>query len=692
MSSFSSAQFETTPIQVDRQDSTAGKRLLAVTGATGFLGSEILKVGSYELQVVGLARSASPTDFPVQRVDFESISSTTFHGVEQVIHTIGLAHQFGRRADNRQGFEQTNVDLTRRTAVAAAEAGVRHFILISSVAVYGSGEVSRTELDDCRPQGNYGETKLAGEQAAIAALQNTTTKLTILRLATLYGPGDRGNVHRLIQGLRRGTFPSIGKGDNFKTLLHVRDAALACLKVAETFSVSDADNPNSSAVEIFNVAASPVLMREIVQEICGALKISAPRFKVKEELAREVVNIADLVFRHRGAGAKLKTLVHKWLRDDLYDGQKFNLRFSFAPSTSLTDGIRSQVKAYLLQIQTRPAITFQRVFDIVLATVLLLIFAIPMLILTLAVRLTSPGPAVYWSQRVGRNNRIFLMAKFRSMRIDTPQLATHLLSDSKRWITPIGQFLRKSSLDELPQLWNILVGHMSFVGPRPALFNQHDLIALRNARAVTGLRPGITGWAQINGRDELSLPEKVEFDRQYLRQRSLWFDLKIMAHTAFKVIRREGIRQADQPSDDSRFTLMQRGTTALILTTDSTLSATAQALESIARQQASRATLINLRDLKCIPEVLLACARGYRLCLIVVRKQMFAGELLARCEAAALAVKVVELDELAPDQTAASVQRLRDDSLIVGDWLLHLGEPESQFNIRSWPESSGGGR
>ncbi|MEQ1904588.1 MAG: sugar transferase [Pirellulaceae bacterium] len=689
MSSQPSTQFETSAIQDERQVSESREPVLAVTGATGFLGSEILKVGSNSLRVVGLGRTASLADPSVQRVDFETISPSAFQGVDQVIHTIGLAHQFGRRADNRTAFEQTNVDLTRRTAVAAAEAGVRHFILISSVAVYGSGEVSRTELDPCLPQGNYGETKLAGEQAAINTLNDTATKLTILRLATLYGPGDRGNVHRLINGLRRGTFPSIGKGENQKTLLHVRDAAIACLKVAEAFSTSDI-NAQQPAVEVFNVAAPPVRMREIVQEICSSLQISPPRFKLKEKLARDVVNLADLVFRHRGAGAKLKGLVHKWLRDDLYDGQRFNSRFSFSPSISLADGIRSQIKAYRLQSQAKPALSFQRTFDIVLAALLLLIFAIPMLIVTVAVRLTSPGPAVYWSKRVGRGNRHFSMAKFRSMRIDTPQLATHLLGDSKRWITPIGQFLRKSSLDELPQLWNILVGNMSFVGPRPALFNQHDLIAWRTVRGVAGLRPGITGWAQINGRDELSIPEKVEFDRQYHRRRSLWFDLKIIALTALKVIRRDGIRQADQPCDESLFTVMQRGKNVLLLTTDTTLPATAQALETLSRHQSSGATLINVRDVKQIPEILSAHARGHRLCLMVVRKQTFADDFLARCETAVLAVKIVALDELQTDQSAAAAQRLRADSLIVGDWLQHLGGPENRANVKPLPENRRG--
>ena len=163
------------------------------------------------------------------------------------------------------------------------------------------------------------------------------------------------------------------------------------------------------------------------------------------------------------------------------------------------------------------------------------------MITALAVRLTSPGPVLYWSERVGRHNRIFKMPKFRSMRIDTPAVATHLLQNPDQWLTPIGSFLRKSSLDELPQLWSILKGDMSFVGPRPALFNQDDLIALRTERGVHELVPGLTGWAQVNGRDELPIPQKVALDAEYLQRQSLQFDLKILWMTVLKVLARDGV-------------------------------------------------------------------------------------------------------------------------------------------------------
>lgn len=184
----------------------------------------------------------------------------------------------------------------------------------------------------------------------------------------------------------------------------------------------------------------------------------------------------------------------------------------------------------------------KRALDIMLSALLVSLLSPFLLVLALAIKMTSRGSVLHWSKRVGRNNVIFRMPKFRSMRIDTPQLPTHLLSDPEEYLTPMGSFLRRSSLDELPQLFSILVGDLSFVGPRPALFNQEDLIELRTERGIHLLVPGLTGWAQVNGRDELPIPDKVGFDYEYLRSRSFKFDLQIMAMTIFKVARREGVR------------------------------------------------------------------------------------------------------------------------------------------------------
>ncbi len=183
----------------------------------------------------------------------------------------------------------------------------------------------------------------------------------------------------------------------------------------------------------------------------------------------------------------------------------------------------------------------KRLFDIVLGLVLIVVFSPLMLLIAIIIKLSSKGPVLFWSKRVGRNSVLFTMPKFRTMHIDTPNVATHLLKESSSYITWIGSFLRKSSLDELPQLWSILCGKMSFIGPRPALFNQDDLISLRKQEGVDQLYPGLTGWAQINGRDELSIPEKVELDKYYLRNKSFFLDLKILFITFFIIFDKQGI-------------------------------------------------------------------------------------------------------------------------------------------------------
>ena len=183
----------------------------------------------------------------------------------------------------------------------------------------------------------------------------------------------------------------------------------------------------------------------------------------------------------------------------------------------------------------------KQIFDLLLCVTILMLLVVLMLLIAITVRLTSKGPALFWSDRVGRNNKVFKMPKFRSMRIDTPVVATHLLDNPIIYLSPIGGFLRHSSLDELPQLFSVLKGDMSFVGPRPALHNQDDLIALRSEIGVDKLLPGITGWAQVNGRDELSISDKVALDEEYLNRQSFWFDMKILWITFLKVLKRDGV-------------------------------------------------------------------------------------------------------------------------------------------------------
>jgi O-antigen biosynthesis protein WbqP len=182
-----------------------------------------------------------------------------------------------------------------------------------------------------------------------------------------------------------------------------------------------------------------------------------------------------------------------------------------------------------------------RIFNLILSLITGLILFLPFLFICLLVKITSPGPVIHWSKRIGKHNKPFLMPKFRTMQLDTPQIATHLLTDGKNYLTPIGSFLRKTSLDEIPQLLPVITGEMNLVGPRPALFNQYDLIELRGKYKIDTIAPGVTGWAQINGRDELSIVEKVKYDKEYCEKRNLFFDIKIIILTVFKVFFRVGI-------------------------------------------------------------------------------------------------------------------------------------------------------
>ena len=184
----------------------------------------------------------------------------------------------------------------------------------------------------------------------------------------------------------------------------------------------------------------------------------------------------------------------------------------------------------------------KKILDLLLSIAVFLLLVIPMLLISISVRISSKGPVLYWSDRIGKNNKIFKMPKFRSMLIGAPTVATHLLDNPASYLSPVGDFLRRSSLDELPQLFSVLKGDMSFVGPRPALYNQDDLITLRTEKGVDKLLPGITGWAQVNGRDELSIPDKVALDVEYLNRQSFWFDIKILWMTFLRVVKRDGVR------------------------------------------------------------------------------------------------------------------------------------------------------
>lgn len=548
-------------VATNARASVADRVLL--TGARGFLGRAIARQLA-QLQIACTATSrgaddaASGNDDAMYRSVAADLCSDTipnelWDGVREVIHTAGLAHQFGDRAHDVAAFERLNSKATERLVQLAIERGVEHFVLVSTVAVYGDGSETTagrcTEHTACHPQGPYATSKYSGEQAAIELARNSTMRLTVLRMTTIYGEGDRGNTDRLLRVLDAGRFVSIGEGKNVKSLIHLHDAARACVAVLD--GCDDRRSQDESNVNVYNVSAEPVPMADVVSGLAVALGKRPSRWYVPVAPVKLVSRLLAVLSGGKGRLGRLHETIGKWLRSDLVDASKFRDRFGFQTEVLLSQGLVRQVQEYRRNnpfIKRVPVL--KRAFDFVLAVMLCVVFAVPMLCCFLAVRLTSKGPAIYWSQRVGINQRPFWMAKFRSMQTGTPSVATHLLTDSKSFITPVGRVLRKTSLDELPQLWNIVKGEMSFVGPRPALESQTIVNTLRAERGVARWLPGITGWAQINGRDELQCEEKVEFDYQYCQRWSLAFDLKIILLTAWKVFAREGVTQADEQSTE----------------------------------------------------------------------------------------------------------------------------------------------
>ena len=566
--------------------SDTSQNTILVTGASGFLGSEIVRQcnsNNQQVRSIGRRQQDHPDYHSLDLVS-DQIPTELFANVHTVIHSAGLAHQFGKSANDRQRFFAVNADATEKTIRASAANGVRHFVLVSSSGVYGPSEHLRDENSECNPQGHYADSKFAAEEKAIAAAKETGIHLTILRMTTLYGEGDHGNMNRLIKAIDSGKFVQIGDGYNRKNFIHKSDAAHACLIIASS---------QPSKITTYNVGTSSVAMNQVLDGIIGALECKPP-IRVPSFIASSISGIAAAVCLGKGPFAGLNRSIKKWLSNDEFSTEKFQSEFGFSGEVTLEEGLARQVSAYRSsQAEGQSSLKkasgseigkpakvsiFKRFFDVLLCLFLIAIFAVPMLIIAALVKLTSKGPAFYWSERVGKNNKLFPMAKFRSMRTDAPEVATHLLGDSKSWITPLGRIMRKTSLDELPQLWNILAGHMSFVGPRPALHNQEDLNELRTALGVNEIRPGITGLAQISGRDELLISEKVEFDRQYMKRQSFLFDLNMIVKTALAVILKKDVKQAD---DDSivPYVVLREGTGECVIATPKTISAVALATD-----------------------------------------------------------------------------------------------------------------
>lgn len=541
---------------------------LFLTGASGFLGAAILRE-ALRLKISVVATGRTLPDFldgqfpqlhdevryfACDLVDgIEAKGNSLIQNCEVAIHAAGLAHQFGKSGADEAKFHDVNVVAACNVAHACGMAKMRRLVLVSSVGVYGPGEGKRSELSPCNPRGFYSESKLACEREVSKVCESFGLELVILRMATIFGEGDRGNMQRLIETINQVPMPFIGNGKNLKSLIHVEDAASACVTASFASDLGAnriSDASHSSHQLTFNVTNDPVSMVSIVHEIRQVLGKSDRIFKIPGFIFRVPLSCLSIVPFLGSFAKRISATISKWQNDDAYDGSKFRKTFCFHPLIDFRAGIRRQVRDFQRRIVSERQPCFYRGMDILLSIISLVALSVPMLAIALIVKFSSRGPILYTSSRYGRANKIFRMPKFRTMKVDAPQLATHLLGDPLVWLTPFGGVLRKLSLDELPQIFSVLKGDMSFVGPRPALFNQTDLILLRDFAGVTKLRPGITGWAQVNGRDELSIPEKVVYDQYYLERRSLGLYVKVVVRTLWQAAIGTGVATHGGKNED----------------------------------------------------------------------------------------------------------------------------------------------
>jgi lipopolysaccharide/colanic/teichoic acid biosynthesis glycosyltransferase/nucleoside-diphosphate-sugar epimerase len=509
-----------------------------VTGANGFVGRPFLKLlnSTRSINAIGSLRRAeklADTKEPfvvVGDINAQTDWSFALAGVQVVVHTAACVHVMADMAvDTLEKFQFVNVQGTLNLARQASSAGVQRFVFVSSIKVNGDSTKPgfRFKAEDTPvPLDAYGASKMEAEQGLLDIALQTGMEVVIIRPPLVYGPGVKANFATIIRLLKRGVPLPLGAINNQRSLVSLHNLMhllVTCLThpaaANQTFLVSDGEDVSTTdllrrmgqvmsrparlvpvPVNLLKLGAVMLGRQDLIQRLCGSLQVDI-------EKTRRLLDWTPPI--------------------SLDEGLKLTVTMNSGDKSALN----SRGEKYWMK----------RLFDLLLGISATLILSALLLLVALVVRLTSAGPVIYWSNRMGRHNKLFKMPKFRTMQVGTPSIATHLISHVDQHLTPIGSFLRKSSLDELPQLWSIVVGDMSFVGPRPALFNQDDLIALRMHHGVDKLVPGLTGWAQVNGRDALSIPVKVQYELEYLHKQSFWFDMKILGLTFLKVVRRVGV-------------------------------------------------------------------------------------------------------------------------------------------------------
>jgi len=500
-----------------------------ISGASGFVGRALCadlidrghSVVPWLRKLTGLTNEYVLPDL----LDVMSVEEA-MKGCDVFVHLAARVHQIGDDPhQSRAQYQIVNKDLTMSLARAALKAGAKHFVFISSVKVAGemspSGKPFHEEISPS-PQDPYGQSKLEAENELLDFASKSGMVVTILRPPLIYGPGVKANFLSLMNWLSYSLPMPFRLIKNKRSFLYVGNLVSAIARCIEVSPRSSGLYFVSDGVDLSSHELGAVLCKTL-----GSAHLSLP-------IPAYLLKFLGLCI---GKGPQISRL----LGSLQVDSSAFRNDFDWTPPSTLEDGIEHTANWFGKQRRIKRMNRIKRVTDLFLSSVALCLLFIPLIAVALMVKLTSKGPVLYWSDRVGVGNGIFRMPKFRSMKVGTPVVATHLLQSPGAHLTPIGGFLRRSSLDELPQLWCVFKGTMSWVGPRPALYNQDDLIFLRTQCGVDSLVPGVTGWAQINGRDELEIPVKVQYDREYLERRSFVFDLKILIQTFVKVVARKNV-------------------------------------------------------------------------------------------------------------------------------------------------------